>query len=47
MLFRSVRLNAEEGVSLIVVTHALELAKQMKRVFELRDGTLHELVDSH
>jgi len=42
-----VRLNAEEGVSLIVVTHALELAKQMKRVFELRDGALHELVDSH
>jgi ABC-type lipoprotein export system ATPase subunit len=42
-----VRLNAEEGVSLILVTHALELAKQMKRVFELRDGVLHELVDSH
>jgi ABC-type lipoprotein export system ATPase subunit len=42
-----VRLNAEEGVSLVVVTHAIELAKRMQRVFELRDGTLHELVDAH
>lgn len=41
-----VRLNAEEGVSLIVVTHALDLARQMKRRFELRDGILHELVDA-
>jgi lipoprotein-releasing system ATP-binding protein len=42
-----VRLNVEEGVSLIVVTHALELAKRLQRVFELRDGALHELVDTH
>ena len=35
-----VRLNREEGVTLIVVTHALELAKRMGRVLELREGQL-------
>jgi lipoprotein-releasing system ATP-binding protein len=35
-----VRLNQEDGVTLIVVTHALDLAKRMQRAFELRDGTL-------
>src|SRR2546429_4219661 len=35
-----VRLNQEEGVTLIVVTHALDLAKRMGRVIELRDGRL-------
>ena len=35
-----VELNREEGVTLIVVTHALDLAHQMKRVLELRDGRL-------
>jgi lipoprotein-releasing system ATP-binding protein len=35
-----VELNREEGVSLIVVTHALALASQMSRVLALRDGTL-------
>ena len=33
-------LNREEGVTLIVVTHALELARRMGRVLELRDGRL-------
>ena len=33
-------LNREEGVTLVVVTHALDLARQMQRVLELRDGTL-------
>jgi len=33
-------LNREEGVTLIVVTHALELAHKMGRVFELQDGKL-------
>jgi ABC-type lipoprotein export system ATPase subunit len=33
-------LNREEGVTLIVVTHALDLAQKMRRVFELKNGTL-------
>jgi ABC-type lipoprotein export system ATPase subunit len=37
-----VDLNREEGVTLIVVTHAPELAQRMGRVMELRDGTLRE-----
>ena len=35
-----VELNQEEGVTLIVVTHALDLAKCMGRVLELCDGKL-------
>jgi len=35
-----VELNKEEGVTLIVVTHAIELAKRMGRVTELVDGRL-------
>src|SRR5437667_39673 len=35
-----VQLNQEEGVTLIVVTHALDLAKRMSLVLELRDGWL-------
>jgi lipoprotein-releasing system ATP-binding protein len=35
-----VRLNREEGVTLIVVTHAPDLAKRMARILELRDGHL-------
>jgi ABC-type lipoprotein export system ATPase subunit len=35
-----VQLNKEEGVTLIVVTHALDLAKRMSRLLELRDGLL-------
>ena len=33
-------LNREEGVTLIVVTHARELARRMGRVLELKDGRL-------
>ena len=33
-------LNREEGVTLIVVTHALELARRMARVLDLKDGRL-------
>jgi len=33
-----VELNREEGVTLIVVTHALELAHRMARVLQLKDG---------
>ena len=35
-------LNREEGVTLIVVTHALDLAKKLGRVMELNDGRLAE-----
>jgi lipoprotein-releasing system ATP-binding protein len=35
-----VRLNREEGVALVVVTHALALAGRLGRVFELRGGEL-------
>lgn len=35
-----VELNREENVTLIVVTHALDLARQMGRVFELKEGAL-------
>jgi ABC-type lipoprotein export system ATPase subunit len=33
-------LNREEGVTLIVVTHARDLAQRMGRMLELRDGAL-------
>lgn len=35
-----VELNQEEGVTLIVVTHAMDLAKRMSRVLELQSGKL-------
>jgi ABC-type lipoprotein export system ATPase subunit len=35
-----VELNREESVTLIVVTHAIDLARQMGRIVELRDGQL-------
>ncbi len=35
-----VELNREEGVAMVVSTHALDLAKRMSRVLELRDGAL-------
>ena len=38
-----VELNAEEGTTLIVVTHALDLARQMKRVCPLKDGRLEPI----
>jgi lipoprotein-releasing system ATP-binding protein len=33
-------LNREENVTLIIVTHALDLARQMRRVFEIQNGQL-------
>ena len=35
-----VDLNREEGMALVVVTHSLELARQMSRIVELKDGAL-------
>ncbi len=37
-----IELNSEEGVTLIVVTHSMDLASRMARVLELRDGMLLE-----
>ncbi|TAK92674.1 MAG: ABC transporter ATP-binding protein [Verrucomicrobia bacterium] len=37
-----VELNREEGVTLILATHALDLAKRMGRVMRLEDGKLVE-----
>ncbi len=37
-----VELNKEEGVTLIVVTHAMDLAKRMGRVAQIEDGKLVE-----
>ena len=38
-------LNRHDGVTLIVVTHALSLAQQMGRVLELRQGELRPLTN--
>ncbi len=38
-----VRLNREEGVALILVTHAPDLAARMQRRYEIRDGRLLQL----
>lgn len=38
-----VDLNRELHLSLIVVTHSLELARRMQRVMELRDGLLRDV----
>ncbi len=38
-----IELNREEGVTLIVVTHSLELAGKMQRVLRLEDGRLVEM----
>ena len=35
-------LNREEGAALVLVTHALELARRLPRCLELRDGQLQE-----
>ena len=35
-----IELNREENVSLVLVTHALDLARRMRRIFRLREGTL-------
>jgi ABC-type lipoprotein export system ATPase subunit len=35
-------LNRDEGVAVIVVTHSLELARGMGRIYEMRDGSLVE-----
>jgi len=39
-------LNREYGASLVMVTHNMELAGKMDKVYELRDGILHNSSDS-
>lgn len=36
-------LNQEDGLTLMVVTHSIELARQMGRTLEIRDGKLQEI----
>jgi lipoprotein-releasing system ATP-binding protein len=38
-------LNRETGASLVVVTHSREIARQMSRVLELRDGRLDDVTE--
>jgi len=42
-----VALNREQGVTLVVVTHALELARRMGRVLVLRYGKLEEVTQAN
>jgi ABC-type lipoprotein export system ATPase subunit len=37
-----IELNHDEGVALIVVTHSMELARGLDRIYEMRDGSLVE-----
>lgn len=37
-----IELNKEEGVALVVVTHSLEVAKKMDRIYRLENGKLVE-----
>ena len=39
-----VKVNKEEGTALITVTHSIELARLMDKVFKLRDGILENYV---
>lgn len=41
-----VELNQERNVTLIVVTHALDLASKMKRTLEIREGQLQSSIPS-
>ncbi len=35
-------LNKEQNITLIIVTHALDMAQRMNKQFQLLDGTLHQ-----
>ena len=40
-------LNREEKMTLVVVTHSMAVAETMGRVFEIREGILHERAGRH
>lgn len=35
-----VNINEKQGVSVIVVTHSMDLAKKMKKIYQLEEGKL-------
>ena len=39
-----IKVNKEEGTALITVTHSIDLARLMDKVFKLRDGILENYV---
>jgi len=39
------QLNAEKGVTIIIITHDQQLAKQAKRIVKMLDGTIVKEVD--
>jgi predicted ABC-type transport system involved in lysophospholipase L1 biosynthesis ATPase subunit len=36
-------LNQKDGLTLLVVTHSLELARRMGKTLEIRKGKLHQI----
>lgn len=38
-----VSINEKQGVSLVVVTHSMDLAKKMKKIYQLEEGRLKQL----
>ncbi|PKQ61541.1 hypothetical protein BZG02_15230 [Labilibaculum filiforme] len=38
-----VRINEKQGVSVVVVTHSMDLAKKMKKIYQLEDGRLKQI----
>lgn len=39
-----VSINEKQGVSVVVVTHSMDLAKKMKKIYQLEEGSLKQLV---
>ncbi|WP_461637822.1 ABC transporter ATP-binding protein [Labilibaculum euxinus] len=38
-----VSINEKQGVSVVIVTHSMDLAKKMKKIYQLEDGKLKQL----
>jgi lipoprotein-releasing system ATP-binding protein len=39
-----VSINEKQGVSVVIVTHSMDLAKKMKKIYQLEEGSLKQLV---